>query len=119
MTLIEECSMITDRLQDDGSLYVNNTCTRGDKSTFIEGQAVAADEAYGKAGVLRVRFPVQPSLACEGPNYIVQSALGLLLDSRAKLTREQSTQARLPLCSHITLRTSSSSARSSNCPKMS
>lgn len=109
--------MSANRLQDDGSLYVNNTCTRGDKATFIEGRAVAADEAYGKVGVLRVRFPVQPSLACEGPNYIVQGALALPLDIRVKLTREQSIRERLPSCSHTTLPTSSSSARSRSYPK--
>ncbi|EGX91544.1 Calycin-like protein [Cordyceps militaris CM01] len=71
------CKCISARYDiNDGSLYVNNTCQRGDKQTFIEGEAVAADEAYGKVGVLRVRFPVQPPLACDGPNYIVQEYTG-------------------------------------------
>ncbi|OAA70412.1 Calycin-like protein [Cordyceps fumosorosea ARSEF 2679] len=74
------CKCISARydINDDGSLYVNNTCQRGDKQTFIEGKAVAADAAYGKAGVLRVRFPGQPPLSCDGPNYIVQEYTGAI-----------------------------------------
>ncbi|KAM3502260.1 hypothetical protein MY10362_004967 [Beauveria mimosiformis] len=72
------CKCISARydINDDGSLYVNNTCQRGDKQTFIEGNAVPADAAYGKVGVLRVKFPVQPSLPCDGPNYVVQKYTG-------------------------------------------
>ncbi|OAQ97357.1 hypothetical protein LLEC1_01282 [Akanthomyces lecanii] len=72
------CKCISARydINDDGSLYVNNTCQRGDKQTFIEGEAVAADAAYGKVGALRVRFPGQPPLSCDGPNYIVQEHTG-------------------------------------------
>ncbi|KAJ2980967.1 hypothetical protein NQ176_g2322 [Zarea fungicola] len=72
------CKCISARydVNNDGSLYVNNTCQRGNTQTYIEGNAVAADAAYGEVGVLRVRFPGQPPLSCDGPNYIVQEYNG-------------------------------------------
>lgn len=94
--------------QDDGSLYVNNTCQRGDKQTFIEGTAVPADAAYGKVGVLRVNFPGKPSSPCSGPNYIVQ---GTIRDKPRNSThfadscKFQSIPATLPLYSRQTTRT--------------
>lgn len=60
------------KLQDEGTVKVNNTCEAAGRPVNILGSASPADPAYGASGVFRVQFPGQPAPSCAGPNYIVQ-----------------------------------------------
>jgi apolipoprotein D and lipocalin family protein len=71
-------------MQDNGTVNVVNTCTRGDQPIEVQGTATPVDDVYGDDGVFRVEFPAQPSTGeeeCPGPNYIVQREYCILRDS--------------------------------------
>lgn len=60
------------RRQDNGTVFVNNTCQAEGRPINIQGTAAPANPTYGAAGVFQVQFPGQPGPDCPGPNYIVQ-----------------------------------------------
>ncbi|EAT86760.1 hypothetical protein HBH56_152810 [Parastagonospora nodorum] len=59
-------------LNDNGTIRVVNTATRGNASRSIVGTATAVDSAYGAGGAFVVSFPGASRPECPGPNYIVQ-----------------------------------------------
>ncbi|PSR88938.1 lipocalin-like domain-containing protein [Coniella lustricola] len=68
-----DCKCITANytLNADGSVGVVNTCQELGLPISISGSAVAADSAYGDAGVFVVTLEGFGDV-CPGPNYIVQ-----------------------------------------------
>ncbi|KAL2162593.1 hypothetical protein VTH06DRAFT_7507 [Thermothelomyces fergusii] len=70
-----KCIFAEYRLDDNGTVQVNNNCESGDGPVEIRGTATPADPEYGAAGVFRVQFPGERPPDCPGPNYIVQGIL--------------------------------------------
>lgn len=65
--------------QDNATVKVVNTATRGTASVSITGTASPVDAAYAPGGgAFKVEFPGTPAAVCEGPNYIVQGTLFVL-----------------------------------------
>ncbi|KAK4244294.1 Calycin-like protein [Corynascus novoguineensis] len=71
-----KCVFAEYKLNDNGTVYVNNNCQVGNKPVNIRGTATPANPEYGASGVFRVQFPVEIPPDCLGPNYIVQDYTG-------------------------------------------